>query len=107
MTPEARLASAWAQDVADGPHHRVETYASGEEHARGILHRDPTLAQDMEDGRAIRMLRERGDNLSTIIVHASTGYIRAQLHQPPFGVRAMGLGTNIAEAADACREALK
>lgn len=83
-----------------------------------ILSSDPTLAQDMEDGRALRELREalpegakfevfdwhqRGDLVTTVMTESS--------YLPEHRVRRVyarhhGTGRAIAEAADACRAAL-
>jgi hypothetical protein len=99
VTPEDRLATA-LEDCAQ----------PGIDHAFHILDRDQHLAQDIEDGRALRMLREALPGW-WITVTSTYGRGFKVLCEPPLGVPSparypSGGGPTIAAAADACREAL-
>ncbi len=84
--------------------------------ASAILAADPTLAQDIEDGRALRELREAlpdewDDPLLTIQWYRWEGGPRWTVSPQdaaaePSSVNRAGRGPTIAAAADACREAL-
>jgi hypothetical protein len=78
--------------------------------AEAILDADPHLAQDIEDGRALRKLREatvENGGREWFIDHTRHGVrLRVWSTGGP-GTLAYGVGDDLAAAADAAREALR
>lgn len=103
MTAAERLAAALADEAyqSDASHADIAR-------ATRILAADPTLAQDIEDGRALRELREAlpaGGYRFVEVRRAEDGEVAVTFYES--GGEVIGYGPTIAAAADACREALR
>ena len=108
VTPRDRLAAAlfaWFEATPDFAG-RQEEYAL---HATGVLRADPTLAQDIEDGRALRELREAlPDGWAWDIEHWPTreAIFQVIIRSADWRHITTAAAPTIAEACDACRATL-
>ena len=105
-----RLATALHRWFESG----AESYGDGQPeefawHATGVLAADPTLAQDIEDGRALRELREAlPEGMAWDIEHWPTreAAFQVAIRSADWRHITTAAAPTIAEAADACRAAL-
>jgi hypothetical protein len=101
-----RMAQAHARYThADYPH-GCDNENGHEEFASDILATDFDLAQDIEDGRALRELREAlpSGPWHIVITQWASGSTRVEAMGPMNEISRRA--SSIAEAADACRKAL-
>lgn len=112
MTAQERLAAA----IHPSGYLRITDTDTGEDIvrwptadiARSILAADPTLAQDIEDGAALRRLREALQAGWWLSVDGDdTGWRASAYPRSMVAMVTVGRGTTIADAADACRAALE
>ena len=101
MTPQERLAAALDVDFGDcwideaQPDGSTISTFDRDRLAAKVLAADPTLAQDIADGQAMRQLREAlPDGWQSVVILTPV-------------VLPIGPDATIAEAADACRKALE